>query len=64
MSDVTSQSLFDRAADLNRQAHKLFSEHRRIHAELLELFRKIKRLHYVAPVLGRKPPEPPPSRFD
>ena len=64
MSDPRSRELFDRAANLHRHAATLLADHQRIHIEMVEIFRKIKRLHYVAPVLGPAPPEPPPARFN
>jgi hypothetical protein len=63
--DPTIPELLERAAELKQTADELFAEHERLHVKLVETFEKIKRLHYLPPVLGPPPPDqPPPPRFN
>ena len=58
--DPTIHELLERAADSKQTAAELFAEHQRLHEELVQIFERIKQIHYASPVLGTEPPYPPP----
>jgi hypothetical protein len=58
--DLELDELLSRTAELRLRSTELFADHERLHAELVEIFERIKRIHYAPPVIGPEPPDPPP----
>ena len=58
--EPTFSEVVERAEIGRQQAAELLAQHERLHEELVAIFERIKKLHYLLPVLGNKPPDPPP----
>jgi hypothetical protein len=57
--DLTISELVERSTVLRQKAAELFADQERLQDELMEIFERIKKLHYQPPVLTDPPPEPP-----